>query len=623
MTIIDANTVVVMTAGELKTVLEGTNTYSYIYFGANITLTTGITILASKTNITIDGTYNGVRYRYTDMRSTATGDTIAVLSAVNANIVVKNMDITGYNYYGVIYVAEATNLRNVVVEYNNVVYIGPQMTFHPTGLTRYINTTITIQANYSPANEVAECNRIEIGGNTTINTTSSSTSMFWFRGDSATAYFRILENANVNITSPARELLYGYNNLAFSVMNGATFNLTTYYGMSYANFGTGATLIDTNATLKITQTGVFDTYPTWYISGAFTMNENSSLIIINSNGVLNTNTYNLYFRDSASININNPKAFVLYNRVTDVIYTAVNVPITLRYSRLNIWNTAADISIAGSLSNMPTYSWYKTDYSLSQVAANMTTTTMNVTSNNYTPAELATLPAITNLNFLKKRAISMGVTALNIDILTDEDLKITGQTAPNASILVTYNTTSVTVTADSSGNFTVPLTTPLVIGTNVTFLSNVAKSFIYTLKNKIVVDEGDLLMTNVPTQVTFKLTPFQTNPILCPRTEATDIVVTDTRARSKPWQVYVSINRDLTSPQGKKLVNSVVYQGSALLPLSTTPLLIYSGVANGGTTLITHIKWAVNEGIILRLLNQTLEANQEYTATLTWNIQSI
>ena len=106
MTIIDANTVVVTTFSELKMVLEGVNTYTTIYFGANITLAAGITINASKANLIIDGTYNGVRYRYTDMRSTAVGDTIAVLRAVNANIVVRNMDITGYNYYGIIYVAE-------------------------------------------------------------------------------------------------------------------------------------------------------------------------------------------------------------------------------------------------------------------------------------------------------------------------------------------------------------------------------------------------------------------------------------------------------------------------------------------------------------------------------------
>ena len=161
------------------------------------------------------------------------------------------------------------------------------------------------------------------------------------------------------------------------------------------------------------------------------------------------------------------------------------------------------------------------------------------------------------------------------------------------------------------------------IGTNVTFFSNVAKSFIYTLKNKVVVDEGKIVMTNVPTQVTFHIVPFQTNPILCPRTEVLNIVITDTRARSKAWQVYVSINRDLTSSQGKVLTNSVVYQGTTLMPVTTTPILIYSGTANGGTTKVTNIKWEVNEGIVLCLLNQTLEANQEYTATLTWNLQSI
>ena len=59
------------------------------------------------------------------------------------------------------------------------------------------------------------------------------------------------------------------------------------------------------------------------------------------------------------------------------------------------------------------------------------------------------------------------------------------------------------------------------------------------------------------------------------------------------------------------------------MPVATTPILIYSGTANGGTTKVTNIVWAVNEGIVLRLLNQTLEANQEYTATLTWNLQSI
>lgn len=621
MTIIDSNTVVVMTSSELKTILEGDNTYTTIYFGANIVLTAGITINQNKTNIVIDGTYSGVRHIYTDMKSLATGDTIGITNAINANVVVRNMDITGYNYYGIIYVAETSSLKNVIVEYNNVLYVGPQITFHPTGLTRYIDCNITIQTNYSPSNEVAECNRIEIGGKTKILHTSTGNSMFWYRGDSSTAYFKILENAQVDITSTSRELLYGYNNLAFSVLKNASFNLTTAYGMAYASYGTGVTLIDTGASMKLTQTGVLGTYPTWYIGNTFTINENASFNIVNSSSSINSSTYNLYFRDSASININNPKAFVLYNRIADVIYTNVSVPISMKYSRLNIWNTAADISVAGSLSNLPNYSWFKTDATISQVTATLTSSAMNILSNNYTATELATLPLLTNMNFLKKKAISMGVTLLNIDILTDEDLQITGVSAPNASVLVTYNSVSTTVVADMQGNFVVPLTSPLAIGTKVSILSNVAKSFIYTFKSKLVVDAGEITITNVPSQIVFQLVPFQTNPILCPRTNPIDIVVTDTRARSKPWKVYVSLNHDLVSKTGKTLTNSVVYQDSTLIPLTSSPTLVYSGIANGGSTKVTDIKWAVNEGIVLRLLNQTLEANEEYTATLTWNLE--
>lgn len=43
----------------------------------------------------------------------------SAISAVNSrslNIVVKNMDITGYNYYGIIYVPDSVNYQNVIVE---------------------------------------------------------------------------------------------------------------------------------------------------------------------------------------------------------------------------------------------------------------------------------------------------------------------------------------------------------------------------------------------------------------------------------------------------------------------------------------------------------------------------
>ena len=48
MQIINNNTVVVTTSDELKTVLEEDNNYTYIYFGNDITLTSGITINKNK-----------------------------------------------------------------------------------------------------------------------------------------------------------------------------------------------------------------------------------------------------------------------------------------------------------------------------------------------------------------------------------------------------------------------------------------------------------------------------------------------------------------------------------------------------------------------------------------------
>lgn len=60
MLVINKNTVVVYSSSELKACLENNNSYNYIYFGDNITLSSGIVISSSKENVYIDGTYNGL-----------------------------------------------------------------------------------------------------------------------------------------------------------------------------------------------------------------------------------------------------------------------------------------------------------------------------------------------------------------------------------------------------------------------------------------------------------------------------------------------------------------------------------------------------------------------------------
>ena len=126
---INQNTVVVYTSLELKNCLEGNNSYNYIYFGDDITLASGIIISSTKSIVTIDGTYNGIRHTYQDMKSTGYGDTISARSSNISKVTVKNIDVTGYNYYGIIYVPEDNSLKNVIIEYNNLKYFGPQIPF--------------------------------------------------------------------------------------------------------------------------------------------------------------------------------------------------------------------------------------------------------------------------------------------------------------------------------------------------------------------------------------------------------------------------------------------------------------------------------------------------------------
>ena len=89
MTVIDKSTVVVFTSDELKDALENNNGYEYIYFGSNITLTTGIAISSSKTSVVIDGKYDGVIHGFTDQKKLGVHDGIYVSNSKTSNVIVK------------------------------------------------------------------------------------------------------------------------------------------------------------------------------------------------------------------------------------------------------------------------------------------------------------------------------------------------------------------------------------------------------------------------------------------------------------------------------------------------------------------------------------------------------
>lgn len=619
MTIINENTVVVFSESELKEVLEENNSYSYVYFGNNITLSSGISIAASKQKITIDGTYLDITYEFTDQKKLGTTDTIRVISSSTQEVIVKNMKITGYNYYGIIYVPEEKAYQNISIEYNNITYTGPQISFNPMGLTRFIDSTITIQDNYATGNEVAECNRIEIGGLTTITHKSTSNSSFWFRNSNPS--FKILNDATVHFESERRELFYGVNDLNLTIGKNAFFDITTYNGLAYGTNGTGATLINENAKLSITKTNYSGSYATWYSYGTITLNKNASLSMINDYPSITTSNYNIYFQGSnCKFILNNPEEVVLYNSTANVFNTTADVPFEISYSRINLFNQAISYKDDISENNIPTYSWYK-DIDLSKVVGTFNNSKTTISENNYTAEELKNLPDLSNFNFANKKILSIGTIPLYIHSLTDQDTTISGITGPQNSILITYDDKSNVVIANDSGEFTYSYSTPLPVGTIITFIIKKYNSVIYYTKQIQIVYSGELTLDSVTKYFRFEPIAIQENPTLCPRLTDVVITITDSRVNSSNWNLYATIDHDLTSEDGLILEDSLVYvKNGQISILSETPTLIYTGESNQGQIKITNVHWEEDEGILLQLKN-SLQNKVEYKATITWILE--
>lgn len=618
MKIIDDLTVVVYTSEELKLVLENNNGYNYIYFGNDITLSNGINISGTKSNLTIDGTYENIRYKYTDMKSLSTGSTIQASNKLISTITIKNMDITGYNYYGVIYVPDSSTYKNIVVEYNNITYIGPQISFHPFGLTRFIDSNIIIQENYATGNEVAECNKIEIGGKTTILHKSTANTSFWFRNEQPS--LKILKNAYVLFTSESRELLYGVTNLEFVVEENAYFEATVKNGFSYGTYGTGTSLIDKNATFKLNQTSLNGSYSTWYSYGSITLDEDSNLIIINDFSGINTSTYNINFmRSTSSFILNNPKYVLLYNKVANIINSSNTIDFNFTFSRLNLFSSPIEINDAIDISKLPTYSWYKKNDS-SNISGTFNSTNTAINSTNFTEEELSNLPNLTNMIFANKKILSIGSFQMHINPITDESIIVSGKTSIESSILIEYNNSNIVSLTDGFGNFSHELKIPLKEGDVITFTAKENNDLIYKTKKVTIVYSGELTIVTYPEKINFTLKPANINPLLLEKSEDIKIKVIDSRITSSNWKLYATISNDLTDKE-TILPNSIVYLDNGKLKvLSQEKTLIYQGKSNDGKILETDITIPYNDGI-LAAIEQNIDINKIYTSKITWILE--
>ena len=399
---INSTTVAVETSAELKEILEGNNAYTLVYLAKDIVLAQGITILGSKSEVTIDGLYptdgTGIIHTYTDMNSAGSNDTIGVRTDSSIHVTVQNLNVIGKNYYGLIYVSETSSHQNVVVTYKNITYNGPQITYHPSGLSIYQDLTINIiDSTVVVANEVAEAGSLQIGGKTTITHNSTGDSSFWFRGYNSAPYLEILEGAEVSLTT-TRDVAYTSNYLKLTINKNASFSVNTKYGFFRNNSHQASSiLVDENSNFSVIQTQANGSYAMITCRGAFTVNNKATLYL--QSNYSNSAPLILFNTSSSEFNITNPKSVILYNSSYACLSFSNTATFKITCGKIDYWLTSPTLISPGVIENNPLYSWYKSNDENISIVASVTSSKTTITSNNLTTEETQTLPSLSLLTF--------------------------------------------------------------------------------------------------------------------------------------------------------------------------------------------------------------------------------
>lgn len=594
-------------------------------------MTARINFPTTKTDLTINGTYTNeqgvtTRHTLTDMNSSSITDTIYISSAISeTNVTLCNMDIVGKNYYGIVAVEAVSSTKVVTLTYKNVNYVGPQISYNRQGTVKYIDSDIKINnlAGYaSPSNELAEANRVEIGGKTTIHHTSTGNAVFWFTYSNP--YFKILENADVSITSDSRETFYCDYSPEIIIGSGANVTINTPRGMFY---DTGSSqlaksfLIDKSANLKITQTAVKSGVGTIRCSGNFTVSDNASLYIANT---LTSSAPLIQMAGSGTVTFENPKSVVLYNKNGNLIRrTSGTGNVNINSQVVNYWLSAKDFLDAGTLSDIPLYIWTKFDESNVEINASASTSSTTSVTTNMTTSDSENPPSLETFNLQNVRVLSMGKLFLKTNTISDVALSIKGTTNTSSNVkaefLVSSVTNSISGSSNDSGYFSLSLQEPIESGTSVKIIAN--DNFKNRSENVVVVHEGTLKFKTVPSTLDFKNTVIPTTKITVERQNSDwSIEVSDSRTSSSDWNLYASIKNPFSSADNHTLKDALVFidEKNSTFILDNELTKIYSG---NSVSLLTDtvVKWAENQGILLVINPQDILA-RSYSADITWTL---
>lgn len=616
MQIINDNTVVVNNSEELKQVLSETNDYTYVFFGSDITLTSGFTINSNKTEIVIDGTYNDNKYTYTNNLTESTD--VINANKQNKKIVLKNMNIISSHTYGVVYVPSHPNYNDLVVEYNNINFSGVELSCNYYGTTKINDSMISgVDTNNVTVKKICDSNRIIIGGNTTITSNSNVNPVFFFN-DVIPSYIKIFPNSHVNITTN-EELMNGTNKLDLIVGHGSEFLLTTGNGFSITTtHGARNVLIEEMANFTFIEKS-HQRIPMWSIFGNLTVKEGASFSVINTYMKTPSDNYNIYFKGSnQKIIFDNPKYINIYTKNANVMYTNNPVNFSFKFSRINMWIYALDYLNACTLDDTPAYYWYK-ENSLAEINGVFDKNTTTITSHNFTESELSLLTDINSFSFQNIKILTIGMLKINIHPINNSINTISGHTIPYSAVLIEYDTKRLTTTANEEGLFEIDIDSAVPDNTRVKITS--CLNGCYTERKVNIPFNGELTLLKTTENIPFSTIPVSYNPIILHKKNMTVITVVDSRVNSTKWKLYINYVNPMISGD-KVLIDSLKFKkfDNELINLTTNKQLVYESNSNNGNVEVSNITFSTDKGLMI-IPNKNLLVDEDYCTLIIWSIE--
>ena len=616
--IINNNTVVVTSSDELKQAVSEDNGYDYIYLGSDIIATSGFIINSNKVKITIDGTYNNVKYTYTNNLSLEA--TVIKASTTNKRIILKNMNIVSSHGYGVVYVPSHPNYSNVVVEYNNINFSGIELSQNYYGTTKIIDSLIDAKdTNNVSTQRVCDSNRIIIGGNTIITSSSSTNTVFFFN-DVIPSYIKIVPNSNVSITTN-KELMNGTNRLDLMVGHGSEFLLTTGNGFAITTtHGARNVLIEEMANFTFIEKS-HQRVPMWNVFGDFIVKEGASISVINTYMTTPTDNYNIYFKGTnQKFVLDNPKYVNIYTKNANVVYTNNPVDFAFSFSRINMWIYALDYISACSLDDTPALYWYK-ETTPAKITGVFNKDSTTVTSHNFTDTELSSISDINSFSFQGKKILTIGMLKINVHPITDSTNVISGHTIPYAKVKIEYDNKSLTASADENGVFEANVDSAIAENTRVKITSCLNSCF--TERKVTAPFMGELTLLKATENIPFSMKISSTNPIVLPKKNETVVTVVDSRVNSTNWKLYLNYTNPMIESTGKVLIDSLLFKkfNNEEIFLKTTKKLIYESNDNGGVVNVSNITFSTDKGLFLRPSKDLLE-DEDYSTIIVWSVET-